>query len=84
MFLFAFRAFAFDDEGHGVGEEAFGQFKTRNVDVLHAEWALARFAVEVDVSIMMVAFSIFLAKLIVEDASSIFEGMHYIMLQEKC
>lgn len=83
VFLSAFRAFALDDERDGVGGEAGREFKTWYVDVLHAEGTLARLAIEVDVTIVVVALSVFLAEFVVEDASSVFEGMHYIVFQKK-
>ena len=41
--------------------ETFGQFETWNMDVVQTERALARLAVEVDMSVMMVALALFLA-----------------------
>ena len=48
--------------------ESFGQFKTWNMDVVQTERALARLAVEVDMSVMMVALALFLAQFVVEYA----------------
>lgn len=83
VFLSAFWAFALDDERDRVGGEASRELETWYVDVLHAEGTLARLAIEVDVPIVVVALSIFLAELVVEDASPIFEGMYHIVFQEK-
>lgn len=83
MFASAFRAFTFDDEGYGVGEEALRQLDTWDMDVFHAEGSLARFAIEVDVSIVVVAFSLFLAEFIVEDALPVLEGMYHVVFQEE-
>ena len=58
MFASAFWAFTFDDEGYGVGEESLRQLDTWDMDVFHAEGSLARFAIEVDVSIAVVAVSL--------------------------
>lgn len=44
---------------------------------------LARLAVEVDMSVMMVALALFLAQFVVEYATSVLKGMHHIMLQEQ-
>lgn len=83
VFFSAFWAFSLDDKREGVREEACREFKTWYVDVLHAEGTLARLAIEVDVTIVVVALSIFLTEFVVEDASSVFEGMHHIVFQEK-
>lgn len=83
MLMSAIRAFSLDDEGNGVGVISFGQFEARDMDVFHAEGAMARFAVEVDVPIVVIAFAVLLAELIVEHTSSVFEGMHHLMLQEE-
>lgn len=83
VFFSAFWAFALDDERDGVGGEASREFETWYMDVLHAEGTLARLAIEVDVPIVVVALSVFLAELVVEDASSVFEGMYHIVFQEK-
>ena len=83
VFLSAFRAFAFDDEGNGMGVEAFGQLETWNMDILHTEGALARFAVEMNVTVVMIASSFFFAEFVAEYASPIFESMHHIMFQEE-
>lgn len=53
------------------------------MDVFHAEGALASLAVEVDMAVMMVAFSFFLAEFIVEYTSSVFEGVHHVVFEEK-
>ena len=53
------------------------------MDVLHAEGTLARLAIEVDVTIVVVAHSVFLTEFVVEYTSSVFEGMHHIVFQEK-
>lgn len=63
--------------------ESFGQFETWNMDVVQTERALARLAVEVDMSVMMVALALFLAQFVVEYATSVLKGMHHIMLQEQ-
>lgn len=83
MFASAFRAFTFDDEGYGVGEESLRQLDTWDMDVFHAEGSLARFTIEVDVSIVVVAFSLFLAEFIVEDALPVLEGMYHVVFQEE-
>lgn len=83
MFASAFRAFTFDDEGYGVGEESLRQLDAWDMDVFHAEGSLARFAIEVDVSIVVVAFSLFLAEFIVEDALPVLEGVYHVVLQEE-
>ena len=75
--------FSLDDERDGVGVESFWQLEARNMDIFHAEGTLARLAIEVDVTVVMITFAIFLAEFIVEYAPSIFEGMHYIVLQEE-
>jgi hypothetical protein len=51
VFLSAIRAFAFDDKGNRVGIKAFGQLETWNMDILHTEGTLARFAVEMKTKI---------------------------------
>ena len=53
------------------------------MDVFHAEGALASFAVEVDMAVMMIAFSFFLAEFVVEDTSSVFEGVHHVVFEEE-
>lgn len=53
------------------------------MDVVQTERALARLAVEVDMSVMMVALALFLAQFVVEYATSVLKGMHHIMLQEQ-
>ncbi len=63
--------------------EYLGQFETWNIDVVPTERALARLAVEVDMSVMMVALALFLAQFVVEYATSVLKGMHHIMLQEQ-
>lgn len=83
MFLSAIRAFAFDDKGNRVGVKAFGQLETWNMDILHTEGTLARFAVEMNVPVVMIAGAFFFAEFVAEYASPIFEGMYHIMFQEE-
>ena len=83
MLTSAIRTLPLDDEGNGVGVISFGQFEARDMDVFHAEGAMARLAIEVDVPIVVIAFAVLLTELIVEHASSVFEGMHHLMLQEE-
>lgn len=78
-----FRAFSLDDKGNGVGVESCWQFEAWDVNVFHAEGALASLAVEMDMSVMMVAFSFFLADFVVEDASSVLEGVHHVVFEEE-
>lgn len=83
IFSLTFGAFAFDDKGNGMRTESFGQFETWNMDVVQTERALARLAVEVDMSVMMVALALFLAQFVVEYATSVLKGMHHIMPKNK-
>lgn len=83
VFLSAIRAFAFDDKGNRVGVKAFGQLETWNMDILHTEGTLARFAVEMNMPVVMIASPFFFAEFVAEYASPIFEGMYYIMFQKE-
>ena len=76
-------AFSLDDEGDGVGIESFRQFKTRNMNILHAERTVARFAVEMNMTIMMITLSLLLTQFVVQYPPSILEGMNGIMLQKE-
>lgn len=53
------------------------------MDVFHAEGALASLAVEVDMAVMMVAFSFFLAEFVVENTSSVLESVHHVVFEEE-
>lgn len=83
MPLPAFRAFSLDDEGDGVGIESFRQFEARNMDILHAERTVAGFAVEMNMTIMMITLSFLLTHFVVQYPPSILEGMNGIMLQKE-
>ena len=82
MLLPAFRAFSLDDEGDRVGIETFGEFKTRDMDVFHTEGTLARLAIEMDMPVVVVALTVFLAKFVVENTSTILEGMYHVVFQK--
>ena len=77
------RAFSLDDEGDGVGIETLRQLEARNMNILHAERTVARFAVEMNMTIMMIAFSFLLTQFVVQYPSSILESMNGIMLQKE-
>lgn len=53
------------------------------MDVFHAEGALASLAIEMDVSVMMVAFSFFLAEFVVENTSSVLESVYHVVFEEE-
>ena len=65
------------------GVKAFGQFETWNMDILHTEGTLARFAVEMNMPVVMIAGAFFFAEFVAEYASPIFEGMYHIMFQKE-
>ena len=44
---------------------------------------MASLAVEMDMTVMMVAFSFFLAEFVVENTSSVFEGVHHVVFEEE-
>mgnify|MGYP006879548138 CR=1 FL=1 len=77
------RAFSLDDEGDGVGIETLRQLEARNMNILHAERTVARFAIEMNMTIMMITFSFLLTQFVVQYPPSILEGMNGIMLQKK-
>ena len=83
MLLPTLRAFPLDDERDGVGIEPLRQLETRNANILHAERTMARFAIKMNMAIVMVAFPIFLAQLIVQHSSAILERMHRIVFQKE-
>ena len=83
MLLPTLRAFPLDDERDGVREETFGQLESRNIDVFHTERTLAGFAIKMNVTIVMITCAFLFAYLIIQNATSILEGMNHIMLQEK-
>ena len=62
-----------------MGVKAFGQFETWNMDILHTEGTLARFAVEMNMPVVMIASPFFFAEFVAEYASPIFEGMYHII-----
>ncbi len=78
--LSALGAFPFDNEGDGMGIKSFRQFESWDMNVFHAEGALARLTIKVNMAVMVIAFSLFLAHLVVEQPASVLEGMHYVML----
>ena len=82
MLLPALRAFPLDDERDGVGIESLRQLETRNANILHAERTLTRFAIKMNMTIMMITRTILLAQLIIQNPSAILERMNRIMLQK--
>ena len=66
-----------------MGVKAFGQLETWNMDILHTEGTLARFAVEMNMPVVMIASPFFFAEFVAEYASPIFEGMYHIMFQKE-
>ena len=77
------RAFSLDDEGDGVGIETLRQFETRNMNILHAERTVARFAIKMNMTIMMITFSLLLTQFVVQYPPAILESMNGIMLQKE-
>ena len=63
--------------------ESFRQFEAWNMDILHAERTVARFAVEMNMTIMMITFSFLLTQFVVQYPPAILEGMNGIMLQKE-
>ena len=53
------------------------------MDILHAERTVAGFAVEMNVTIMMITLSFLLTHFVVQYPPSILEGMNGIMLQKE-
>ena len=53
------------------------------MDILHTEGTLARFAVEMNMPVVMIASPFFFAEFVAEYASPIFEGMYHIMFQKE-
>ena len=82
MLLPALRAFPLDDERDGVGIETLRQLETRDMNILHAKRTLTRFAIKMNMTIMMITRTILLAQLIVQNPSAILERMNRIMLQK--
>ena len=82
MLLPTLRTFPLDDERDRVGIEPLGQLETRDMNILHAERTLARFAIKMNMTIMMITRTILLTQLIVQHPSAILERMHRIMLQK--
>ena len=83
MLSFTLRAFPLDDERDGVGIEPLRQLETRNMNILHAERTMARFAIKMNMAIVMVTFPILLAQLIVQHSSAILERMHRIVFKKE-
>jgi len=81
--LSAIRANSLDDERHGMRKESFGQAEARNMNVFHTKRTMARLAIEVYVTVVVIALAFLLAYLIIEHAPSILKGMNHIVLQEK-
>ena len=82
MLLPALRAFPLDDERDGVGIEPLRQLETRDMNILHAKRTMARFAIKMNMTIMMITRTILLAQLIVQNPSAILERVNRIMLQK--
>ena len=61
MLLPALRTFSLDDERDGVGIETLWQLETRDMNILHAKRTMARFAIKMNMTIMMITFAILLA-----------------------
>ena len=61
-----------------------GQFDTKLQNrIIHTEGTLARFAVEMNMPVVMIASPFFFAEFVAEYASPIFEGMYHIMFQKE-
>lgn len=58
VFLGAGGTFAFDDEGDGVGDEAFGEGNVGNGGVLQAKGLLAGLAIEMEMTVGVAALAI--------------------------
>lgn len=63
--------------------ETFRELDVVDVDVVEAERTLTRLTIEVDVAVVHVACPLAVAKLIVEDATPVFKGMHHVVLMEQ-
>ena len=61
MLLPALRTFPLDDERDGVGIETLWQLETRDMNILHAKRTMARFAIKMNMTIMVITFAILLA-----------------------
>ena len=61
MLIPALKAFSLDDERDGVGIETLRQLETRDMNILHAKRTMARFAIKMNMTIMMITFAILLA-----------------------
>lgn len=55
----------------------------RCFNAVKAEGAFARLAIEMDVIVMVMTFSLFSAQLIIDDAASVLKRMHHIVFDEE-
>lgn len=75
---------AFDDKGDGVGDKAGGKGDGGDGGVLQTKGLLAGLAIEMEMTVGVVAFAIVVvAQFVVDDASTILKGMHHIVLSKE-
>ncbi len=84
MFPGAGGAGAFDDEGHRVGLKALRERYRWDRCVLKAERALAGLAVEMEMTICMVALAVgVVAKFVMDHSATVLKSMHHIVFCEQ-
>lgn len=84
MFLGAGGAGAFDDEGHRVGLKTLRERYRWDRCVLKAERALAGLAVEMEMTICMVALAVgVVAEFVMDHPATVLKSMHYIVFREQ-
>lgn len=84
MFFGAGGAGAFDDEGHRVGLKALRERDRGDRCVLKAERALAGLAVEMEMTICMVALAVgVVAEFVMDHPATVLKSMHYIVFREQ-
>lgn len=75
--------FSFDYEGYGMLDEPFRKVQMWQGKIFEAEGLFAALAIEMDMTVRVVAESIVRAELIVEDTASVLECVDDIILLEQ-
>lgn len=88
MFLFvafcARGAGAFDDKGDGVGDKAGGKGDGGDGGVLQTKGLLAGLAVEMEMTICMVALAVgVVAEFVMDHSATVLKSMHYIVFRKQ-
>lgn len=84
MFFGAGGAGAFDDEGHRVGLKTLRERDRGDRCVLKAERALAGLAVEMEMTVGVVALAVgVVAEFVMDHTATVLKSMHYIVFREQ-